>query len=164
MAIEGGMAEVKAELARIRLEFVNLEGIQNPKIALYDNMTVEFASFNDSWKDEVQKRILKAEAQQKVANDRFDDLYQKSLVSLTEVHNQIAVLTATGGKGKGSKWELSRPKDIEPSTFDGKEDSLPKWKEELEDYIVGDHRTVIGTLGDMIIPSGPSQFLFWHKA
>ena len=62
MASEGDMAEVKAELARIRLEFVNLEGILNPKIALYDKMTVEFASLNDSWNDEVQKRILKVEA------------------------------------------------------------------------------------------------------
>jgi hypothetical protein len=97
-------------------------------------MTVEIASLNDSWKDEVQKRILKAEAEQKVANDRFDDLYQKSLVSLTEVHNQIASLTTTGGKGKSTKWELSRPKDIEATTFDGKEDSWPRWKEEIEDY------------------------------
>ena len=77
------MAEVKAELGRIRLEFVNLEAILNPKIVLYDEMIVEFASLNDSWKDEAQKRILRAEAEQKVANDRFDDLYQKSLVSLT---------------------------------------------------------------------------------
>ena len=123
MATEGDMAEVKAELARIRLEFVNLEAILNPKIVLYDEMIVEFASLNDSWKDEAQKRILRAEAEQKIANDRFDDLYQKSLVSLTEVHNQIVALTATGGKGKGNKWELSRPKDVEPSSFDGKEEN-----------------------------------------
>ena len=68
MATEGDMAEVQAELARIKLEFTNLETNLNPKIVLYDKMTFVFASLNDSWKDEVQKRILKAEAEQKVAN------------------------------------------------------------------------------------------------
>ena len=44
MASEGDMAEVKAELARIRLEFDAFGGMMNPKIALYDKMAVEFAS------------------------------------------------------------------------------------------------------------------------
>ena len=49
-------------------------------------------------------------------------------------------LTSSGGKGKGgNKWELSRPNDIEHSAFDGKDESWPKWKEELEDYVDAVH-------------------------
>lgn len=35
---------------------------------------------------------------------------------------------------KKTKWELSRPKDMDPSVFNGKEESWAKFKEELMDY------------------------------
>lgn len=35
---------------------------------------------------------------------------------------------------KKTKWELSRPKDMDPSFFNGKEESWGKFKEELMDY------------------------------
>ena len=42
----------------------------------------------------------------------------------------------TGGedKGKGG-WQMTRPKDIIPNVFDGKEDDWPGWKESVEDYV-----------------------------
>ena len=33
-----------------------------------------------------------------------------------------------GGKGKGPQWQMTRPKDIIPNVFDGKEDDWPGWK------------------------------------
>ena len=35
---------------------------------------------------------------------------------------------------KKTKWELSRPKDMDPTIFSGKEEAWPKFKEELMDY------------------------------
>ena len=35
---------------------------------------------------------------------------------------------------KRTKWELSRPKDMEPDIFSGKEGAWPKFKEDLMDY------------------------------
>ena len=109
MAPEGEMAAVKDGLAKLRSAFEILQANLDPKIVEYGKMTVALASLNDSWKEEVQNRILEAETKQAIANGEFNDLYQQTLASLTEAHAQIANLTATGGKGKGNKWELSRP-------------------------------------------------------
>ena len=35
---------------------------------------------------------------------------------------------------KRTKWELSRPKDMEPDIFRGKEEAWSKFKEDLMDY------------------------------
>ena len=89
---------------------------------------------NNSWKKEVQDRIVEMGVKQAIANADFNAFYHKVEASLTEAHARTAELTAIGGKGKGSKWELSRPNDIGPSYFGGKEEDWAKWKEELEDY------------------------------
>ena len=38
---------------------------------------------------------------------------------------------AAGGRG----WQLSRPKDMEPSEFSGKEEDWLRWKDSTEDYV-----------------------------
>ena len=93
----------------------------------------------------MQRHIVAADEKQKIADGKFADLYSKASVSISEVNGRLAAidaqiaaltaLTSSGGKGKGgNKSELSRPKDIEPSTFDDKEENWAKWKEEIEDY------------------------------
>ena len=103
------------------------------KVEKYDNVSGQFELLNDSWKKKVQYRIVETEAKQPIINATFNALYHEAEASLIEAHARIADLTAVRGKGTGNKWKLSRPKDIEPSIFGGKED-WAKWKEELEDY------------------------------
>ena len=81
----------------------------------------------------------------------MDDLYAKAHSSISEVNGrlatsdaQIAALTAL--TSSGNKWELSRPKDIEPSSFDGKEENWAKWKEEIDDYADAVHEGLIHAL------------------
>lgn len=55
------------------------------------------------------------------------------------IKQMIAKLLATlaysgAGEERKKKWEMYRPKDVEPSLFSGKEDEWAKWKEEIEDY------------------------------
>ena len=109
------------------------------KVGKYDATDEKYTTLYTTWKKEVEERIEADDQKQAAAIDGLNSLYanlealhQKTEAFLNQAHTRIAELSATGGKGKGgSKWELSRTKDIEPSTFDGKEESWPKWKEEL---------------------------------
>ena len=138
MATEGDMAALKAEIVTLTttvgIMHDKLANHLDPKIVQYDEMSGSFATLSGSWKEKVQQHIVATDEKQKVADYKFDDLYAKVSTSISNVNTKlaatdahIAVLTelaSSGGKGKdGNKWELSRPKDIEPSTFDGKEES-----------------------------------------
>ena len=105
MATEGDMAAMKAELVNLTsLVKIMEERLQNqldPKIIQYDEMLTSFATLSGTLKEDVQNHIQVAAAKQKIANDKFDDLYQKASASITDINAQIAALTASGGKGKG---------------------------------------------------------------
>ena len=60
-------------------------------------MSHQFDQLNDSWENEVQDRILEAEAKQAIANANFNAFYSASEVSLEEAHARIADLTSSGG-------------------------------------------------------------------
>ena len=148
------MIAMKTELTDLTTTVKTMENrLQNqldPKIVQYDEMLTAFETLSGSWKEQIQLHVLAADEKRKVADGKFAGLYAKASTSISEVQGRLAAadaqiaalaaLTPSGGKGKGgNKWELSRPKDIEPSTFDGKEESWAKWKEEIEDYVDAVH-------------------------
>ena len=72
-------------------------------------------------------------------------LHQTASESLSATNTRVGVLESAGsgpslGAGKAKeKWQLSVPKDMQPSEFTGKEEEWKRWKEEMEDYIEAVH-------------------------
>ena len=52
-----------------------------------------------------------------------------------ESRGVIQSLSASGGKG----WQLTRPKDMEPSEFTGEDEEWLEWKDTMEDYVDAVH-------------------------
>ena len=72
-------------------------------------------------------------------------LHLTAIESLSATNTRVGVLESAGsgpslGAGKAKeKWQLSVPKDMQPSEFTGKEEEWKRWKEEMEDYIEAAH-------------------------
>ena len=60
-------------------------------------------------------------------------LYDATKIEVEELKRR-ALEVETKSSDKKPKWELSRPKDMDPTIFSGKEEAWPKFKEELMDY------------------------------
>ena len=60
-------------------------------------------------------------------------LYDATRIEVDELKRR-ALEVETKSSDKKPKWELSRPKDMDPTIFSGKEEAWPKFKEELMDY------------------------------
>ena len=96
---------------------------------------------NGPWKAEVERMLLAQGAEQKdlIAKQTqmvtgLQDLYDKADTSIREINTKLLHNPGLQGGGREKKWELSRPKHLEPSLFNGKEEDWPKWKEEVQDY------------------------------
>ena len=66
------------------------------------------------------------------------DTLNAQMISLVDEIGQLE----KGGVGQSSnaarakeKWQLTRPKDMDPAFLFGKGDEWMKWKEEMEDYV-----------------------------
>ena len=80
--------------------------------------------------------------EQKRQHDRLDKLYNdadKQLATLNAFMNRSDQQAVSGGNkgkgGKGQQWQMTRPKDLLPATFSGKDEDWQKWKEDIEDYV-----------------------------
>ena len=128
---------LKAEVAQLRVHWESIA----PKFGAYDQML----QANGPWKAEVEKMLLAQGAEQKdliVKQDEtvagLRDLYDEADKSLREINVKLQSPFSAGGDKK-DKWQLTRPKDMDPGIFSGKDEEWPQWKESMEDYIDAVH-------------------------
>ena len=92
--------------------------------------------------------IKDAQAALNLANDQkwepahpnFNTMEQKIIdmiarIDQVEIRGVGLSSSASGGKG----WQLTRPKDMEPSEFTGKDEEWLRWKDAMEDYVDAVH-------------------------
>ena len=53
---------------------------------------------------------------------------------MEDLRRRAAEVERKSSGDKKPKWEMSRPKDMEPSAFGSKEDQWPKFREDLMDF------------------------------
>ena len=76
-----------------------------------------------------------ADAQAKVAIDGKNLVAEMTTVLLRLTHlEQLTTASSGSGNNKEKKWEMTRPKDMEPAQFVGKDEDWLQWKEATEDY------------------------------
>ena len=82
------------------------------------------------WKMENESRMLRQDSQQSTMASIVAELVAK--VEKLEKSSVGQSPDATRGK---DKWQLTRPKDMDPAEFSGKEEECFRWTEETEDYV-----------------------------
>ena len=108
------------------------EGLQ-PKIDNYDAAAAQFAT----WRTTVDVLLSSQDK-----NHR--ELYDLANIHISEIKAQMGemqkAMVAGGGGGGGERgkewnWQMTRPKDMVPGMFCGKDEDWPQWKESVEDYV-----------------------------
>ena len=86
--------------------------------------------------------LLKQQQTQADMNLNLTELYERTSAQLSTLNGfmnrQDQQGEGGGSKGKGGKgspWQMTRPKDLLPEVFSGKDEDWPKWKEDIEDYV-----------------------------
>jgi len=87
------------------------------------------------WSAAIQAEVTASEAKASGALAEVRALHEATKTEVEELRRR-ATEVEKGVKvdKKGGKWELSRPKDMDPAIFGSKEDHWPKFREDLMDY------------------------------
>ena len=119
-AFAEGLASLKLEVDAIRQQFESLA----PKFGDYDMMVSNF----QLWKQEVEKMLLAQNEKQTETVTKLQDLSSKADSSITAINTKLRDNPTYQRAGREKMWELSRPTDLEPNVFSGKEDDWASGK------------------------------------
>ena len=61
-------------------------------------------------------------------------LYEATKTEVEDLRRRATEVEKKRSGDKKTKWEMSRPKDIEPGTFGSKEELWTKFREDLKDF------------------------------
>ena len=87
----------------------------------------------------IQSGVAASEQNAEVAIAEVRALFDATNTEVQELRRR-ATEVEQGNKGdRKTKWEMSRPKDLEPSAFGSKEERWPKFREELMDFAEAVH-------------------------
>ena len=107
-----------------------------PKFAVYDATQQE----NTKWKATVEGMLLTQKKEQEdlmmkqtetVAG--LKDLYDVANQSISEINTTLQNGLPGPSGEKKKDWQMTRPKDMVPAMFSGKDEEWPQWKESVED-------------------------------
>ena len=105
------------------------------------------AEINQAVLDQTNHTAAMTLQQQQLSQQEKDlrELHDLASKTLGETNGRLRTLenrtdgpSLVGTKPK-EKWQLSIPKDMQPSVFSGKDGEWKRWKEELEDYVEAVH-------------------------
>ena len=111
----------------------------DPKFQHYDTL---LGGITGTWKTTVEGMLTEQSVKQDATNAELHQLYLESDKHIRELHTKVGALGGgpqAAAYGDKSKWSLTRPKDMDPGIFSGKDEEWPKWKEALEDYVEAVH-------------------------
>ena len=86
------------------------------------------------WSAAIQAEVAASEAKATGALAEVRALYEATKTEVEDLRRRATEVEKKNGGEKKAKWELSRPKDIEPDVFGSKEEAWPRFKDGLKDY------------------------------
>lgn len=86
------------------------------------------------WSAAISAEVAASEAKATEALTGIKALHEVTKAELEELRRRATEMEKKGFVDKKSKWELSRPKDIEPDTFGSKDELWAKFKDGIKDF------------------------------
>ena len=134
------MAVSQQEYAAFKAELATSAAAVATSIAKMESFAIQSASETQEAKKvivELQQSYTTIAAQSASAVD-LKALFDATKVEVEELKRR-ALEVEKKSADKRTKWELSRPKDMDPDIFSGKEEAWTKFKEDLMDYVDAVH-------------------------
>ena len=91
------------------------------------------------WSAAISSEVAASEAKATEALSRIQSLYEVTKAEVEELRRRATEMEKKSPAEKKAKWELSRPKDMEPDTFGSKEEAWARWKDGVMDYAEAVH-------------------------
>lgn len=91
------------------------------------------------WSAAIQAEVAASEAKATGALSEVRALYEATKTEVEELRRRATEVEKRSSSEKKPKWEMSRPKDMEPNAFGSKEDQWPKFREDLMDFAEAVH-------------------------
>ena len=85
------------------------------------------------WSAAISSEVAASEAKATEALARIQSLYDVTKAEVEELRRRATEMEKKSPVDKKGKWELSRPKDIEPEAFGSKEENWGKFKDGTKD-------------------------------
>ena len=124
--VEGLRAEVTTDFQKIGA----MQEEQRLKIQIVTDTKAEY----QRWMIDTEGRMLRQDNQQATLESKVSEL-----VARLEKLEKSRVGQSPGAASGKHRWQLTRPKDMDPAEFAGKEEEWLKWKEATEDYVDAVH-------------------------
>ena len=86
------------------------------------------------WSNAISAEVAASEAKATEALTGIKAPHDVTKSEIEELRRRATEMEKKGGVEKKSKWELSRPKDIEPDTFGSKDEHWAKFKDGIKDF------------------------------
>ena len=86
------------------------------------------------WSAAISAEVAASEAKATGALAEVRRLYDATKIEVDDLRRRASEVEKRSSVDKKSKWELSRPKDIEPDIFGSKDELWAKFKDGLKDY------------------------------
>ena len=90
------------------------------------------------WSVTIETAVAAAEAKAEAANKQVLSLFDATKAEVEDLRRRPSEVEKKSGSQK-SKWEMSRPKDMELLSFGAKEEQCPRFREQLKDYAEACH-------------------------
>ena len=91
------------------------------------------------WSVSIKTAVAASEAKAQSALTEVRSLYEGTKAEVEDLRRRATEVEKRSSGEKRQKWELSRPKDIEPDVFGLKEEAWSKFKDGLIDYAEAVH-------------------------
>ena len=91
------------------------------------------------WSAAISAEVAASEVKATGALAEVRALYEATKTEVEDLRRRATDVEKKSGSDRKTKWELSRPKDIEPDVFGSKDEAWAKFKDGLKDYVDAVH-------------------------
>ena len=133
-------AELHASAAMVATSISQLEQVVQKSVADAAVAQLVMADLQKNlllaapWSATIEQEVAKSEAKGVLALAHVRALHDATKAEVEDFRRRAAEVESKSSGDKKTKWELSRPKDMEPDIIHGKEEAWSKFKEDRMDY------------------------------
>ena len=91
------------------------------------------------WSITIETAVAASEAKAQAALTEVRSLHEGTRTEVEDLRRRATEVEKKSGSEQKRKWELSRPKDIDPDIFGSKDEVWAKFKDGLVDYVDAVH-------------------------